>query len=297
MSNEAVLREYMNTRTQVTYDDIDLVAKYILEKVKCRPKLGIICGSGLGKLADSVENKEIIPYSEIPGFPVSTVPGHEGKLVFGTLGGKNVILMQGRSHCYEGYPAQKTTLPVRVMHLMGVKTLFVTNAAGGINRNYNIGDIMIIKDHVNLAGFAGVNPLVGPNDTRFGPRFPPMSRAYDLNIRQLALRLAKGMGFGDFIREGVYSMMVGPNFETVTECRLLQIVGVDATGMSTVPEVLVAKHCGMTVFGMSLITNMVIMEYDVENTANHEEVLETGERRSKDLQKLVTAIVQELELN
>ncbi|XP_059176384.1 purine nucleoside phosphorylase-like [Physella acuta] len=283
-------------KTSYSYDEVEQIAKFILDKVKCRPKLGIICGSGLGKLANSVENQEVIAYKDIPEFPISTVPGHEGKLVFGTLGGKNVVLMQGRSHCYEGYPPQKTTLPVRTMHLMGVKTLFVTNAAGGINRKFHVGDIMIIKDHLNLAGFAGVNPLVGPNDERFGPRFPPVSRAYDLEIRKLAMSLAIEMGFKDFIQEGVYSMMVGPNFETVTECRFLEIVGVDATGMSTIPEVLVAKHCGMRVFGMSLITNMVIMEYDAVSTANHEEVLETGERRSKDLQKLMTAIIEKIEV-
>ncbi|KAH9503468.1 hypothetical protein Btru_068009 [Bulinus truncatus] len=282
-------------KNSYTYEEAQSIAQNILGRVKSRPVLGIICGSGLGKLADLVEDKEVIPYGEITGFPVSTVPGHEGKLVFGTLSGKNVVLMQGRSHCYEGYSAQKTTLPVRVMHLMGIKTLFVTNAAGGINRSYNVGDIMIIKDHLNLAGFAGVNPLVGPNDTRYGPRFPAMSKAYDLEIRKLALTVAKEMGYGDFIREGVYSMMVGPNFETVTECKFLQIVGADATGMSTIPEVLVAKHCGMRVFGMSLITNMVIDQYDSEATANHEEVLETGEMRSKDLQKLVAAIVKKLD--
>ncbi|XP_055891300.1 purine nucleoside phosphorylase-like [Biomphalaria glabrata] len=283
-------------KNSYTYEDAQGIAENILARVKSRPKLAIICGSGLGKLADMVEDKEVIPYGDIPGFPVSTVPGHEGKLVFGTLSGKSVVLMQGRFHCYEGYSAQQTTLPVRVFHLMGIKTLFVTNAAGGINRGYNVGDIMVIKDHINLAGFAGVNPLVGPNDTRYGPRFPPMSRAYDLDIRKLALSLAKEMGFGDFIREGVYSALIGPNFETVSECKYLQVVGADATGMSTVPEVLVAKHCGMRVFGLSLITNIVIDEYDAESTANHEEVLQTGEMRSKDLQKLVAAIIQKLDL-
>ncbi|XP_005096472.1 purine nucleoside phosphorylase isoform X2 [Aplysia californica] len=286
----------MDSKNTFTYEDVEMIANHILEKVKCRPKLGIICGSGLGKLVDLVEDKEVLPYQEIPGFPVSTVPGHEGKLVFGQLRGKSVVLMQGRAHCYEGYTPQKITLPVRTMKMMGITTLFVTNAAGGVNKKYNIGDIMIIKDHVNLAGFAGVNPLVGVNDEKFGPRFPAMSNAYDLGLRQLALAKAKEIGFSDFVREGVYSMMVGPNFETVTECKILSLLLVDATGMSTIPEVLVAKHCGMRVFGMSLITNVVISEYDSPAHANHQEVLETGERRSKDLQQLVAAIVADLDL-
>jgi purine-nucleoside phosphorylase len=290
------LAETLKTRQTFTYEDVQQIASHILERVKCRPQLGIICGSGLGKLADLVSDREVIPYNEIPGFPSSTVPGHEGKLVFGTLSGKSVVLMQGRAHCYEGYTPQKTTLAVRTMKLMGINTLFVTNAAGGINRTYNVGDVMIIKDHLNLAGFAGVNPLVGPNEEKFGPRFPAMSRAYDVDIRKLAFKAAKELGFESFVREGVYCMLVGPNFETVTECRFLNQVGVDATGMSTVPEVIVAKHCGMRVFGISLITNSVIMEYDAEATANHEEVLQTGERRGKDLQKLVSHIVGKIEL-
>ncbi|RUS79231.1 hypothetical protein EGW08_013016 [Elysia chlorotica] len=277
-----------------TYEDIQQIANDILSKVKCRPKLGIICGSGLGKLADMVEDREVIPYNEIPGFPISTVPGHAGKLIFGTLRNKSVVLMQGRVHCYEGYSPQKIALPVRTMKLMGIKVLFVTNAAGGINRNFNVGDMMVIKDHLNLSG---VNPLVGINDERFGPRFPPMSRAYDIELRKLALSIAKEMGFADLVHEGVYSMMLGPNFETVTECRLISIAGVDATGMSTVPEVIVAKHCGMTVFGMSLITNKVIMEYDQDATANHEEVLETGEKSSRYTQQLIAEIVGRLDLD
>ncbi|GFS06597.1 purine nucleoside phosphorylase [Elysia marginata] len=281
--------------SSVTYEDVQKIAKHILAIVKCRPKIGVICGSGLGQLAELVEDSETIPYNEIPDFPVSTVPGHAGKLVFGTLKGKSVVLMQGRTHSYEGYSPQQTTLPVRTMKLMGVETLFVTNAAGGINRNFKVGDMMIIKDHMNLAGFSGMNPLVGPNDERFGPRFPPMSRAYDLDIRKLAHKVVKEMNYTDFVHEGVYSMMVGPNFETVTECKFLHTIGVDATGMSTVPEVLVAKHCGMRVFGMSLITNVVIMEFDSEATANHEEVLETGRQRSKYMQKLIATIIEKLD--
>lgn len=286
----------LSSQSTFTYEDVKEIAEFIQTKTAYRPALGIICGSGLGGLVDQVKDAEELSYTQIPGFPVSTVPGHEGKLVFGKLKGKDVLLMKGRAHAYEGYSPQKITLPVRVMHMLGIKTLFVTNAAGGINRSFKVGDIMIIKDHVNLAGFAGCNPLVGVNDERFGPRFPPMSNAYDKPLRELAMTKAKELGFSDFIREGVYSMMVGPNFETVTEAKLLAILGIDATGMSTVPETLVAKHVGMRVFGLSLITNEVVMEYDSPAVANHEEVLETGKQRSKDLQQLVGAIIENMDL-
>ncbi|XP_050396188.1 purine nucleoside phosphorylase isoform X2 [Patella vulgata] len=279
-----------------SYEEIQSLANGILSKVKGRPNIGIICGSGLGKLVDVVTDQEIIPYKDIPGFPISTVPGHEGKLVFGKLSGKSVVLMQGRVHCYEGYPPQKIAVPVRTMKMMGVKTLIVTNAAGGINRDFKVGDLMIIKDHVNLAGFAGVNPLVGLNDERFGPRFPAMSNCYDLKYRQLARSILKELNYQDFMREGVYSMMVGPAFETVTECKLLSILGVDATGMSTVPEVLVARHCGLKVFGMSLITNECVMEYDSEQFANHEEVLETGKKRSENVKNFFSIFIEKIEV-
>lgn len=280
-----------------SYEEAKNLADSILEKIKCRPVVGIICGSGLGELANMVENTEIIAYEEIPGFPVSTVPGHAGKLVFGQLSGKRVILMQGRVHFYEGHSMQKTALPIRVMKLMGVKVLFVTNAAGGINQDYEVGDLMIIKDHINMPGFAGMTPLHGQNDERFGPRFPAISKAYTKRLRDHAKATAKTLGFEGFkIHEGVYCMLAGPSFETVTECRFLNMIGVDVTGMSTCPEVVVAAHCGMEVFGMSLVTNKVVMEYDSDQIANHEEVLETGRIRSKDLQKLITAMLMTMDV-
>ncbi|XP_046355545.2 purine nucleoside phosphorylase-like isoform X2 [Haliotis rufescens] len=282
--------------TSYTYNEVEEIAKSILGRVTCRPTLGIICGSGCGKLADGVEEKEVISYKDIQGFPISTVPGHEGRLVFGKLRGKAVVLMQGRAHCYEGYSPQKITLPVRTMKLMGVKVLFVTNAAGGINDKFSVGDIMIIKDHLNLAGFAGINPLVGMNDERFGPRFPALSGAYDDELRKIAKETAADMGMTKFFQEGVYSMMVGPSFETVTECKFLRLIGVDATGMSTIPEVTVARHCNMKVFGLSLITNKCIMEFESQSFANHEEVLATGEMRSKDLQRFVAEMVSKIDV-
>lgn len=281
--------------SKYSYEDVERIARSVLDRVKCRPHIGIICGSGLGGLADMLEDKEIISYQDIEGFPVSTVPGHAGRLVFGMLQGRHVVLMQGRAHLYEGYDVHKIILPVRVMKLMGVKILFVTNAAGGINQEFNVGDIMIIKDHFNMPGFAAVNPLVGPNDDRFGPRFPPASQSYSLRLRKLAKDVASQLRMKDFIREGVYCFLGGPSFETVTECRFLKVAGVDATGMSTVPEVLVANHCGMEVCGITLITNKCVMEYDSTQVANHEEVLETGEKRAKDMQKLIGAIVSRLD--
>ncbi|XP_060082302.1 purine nucleoside phosphorylase-like isoform X1 [Ylistrum balloti] len=280
-----------------SYEEAKKLADDIMAKIKCRPVVGIICGSGLGELANMVKDTEIMGYEEIPGFPVSTVPGHAGKLVFGQLGGKSVVLMKGRVHFYEGFTMQKTALPIRIMKLMGVKILFVTNAAGGINQNYDIGDLMIIKDHINMPGFAGMNPLHGQNDERFGPRFPAISKAYTKRLRDHAKETAKTLGFKDFnIHEGVYCMLAGPSFETVTECKFLSMIGVDVTGMSTCPEVIVAAHCGMEVFGMSLVTNKAVMQYDSEQIANHEEVLETGALRSKDLQKLVAAMLETLQI-
>ncbi|WAR12481.1 PNPH-like protein [Mya arenaria] len=224
-----------------SYDDVSRIAKSLLDRVKSRPHIGIICGSGLGGLADVLENKEEISYSEIEGFPVSTVPGHAGRLVFGLLGGQQVVLMQGRAHLYEGYDVHK------------------------------VGDIMIIKDHFNMPGFAAVNPLVGPNDDRFGPRFPPASQCYSLRLREILRKHAEKLGMNSFMQEGVYCFL---------------------GGMSTVPEVLVANHCGMEVCGISLITNSCVMEYDSKQVANHEEVLETGEKRAKDMQKLIGASVK-----
>lgn len=290
----SVAHEQLLNENMYPYEEVEEIAKGVLAQVKCRPCIGIICGSGLGALADILENTEIILYKDIKGFPVSTVPGHAGRLMFGTLHGRQVVLMQGRAHLYEGYDVHKIILPVRVMKLMGVKILFVTNASGAINQSYNVGDIMIIKDHFNMPGFAAVNPLVGPNDDRFGPRFPPASQSYSYRLRQLVKAKAAELNMTDFIREGVYCFLGGPSFETVTECRFLRSAGVDGTGMSTVPEVLVATHCGMEVCGISLITNKCVMEYDSKQVANHEEVLQTGIARAKDMQQLIYSVVGSL---
>lgn len=276
---------------QYGYEEIEQSANYILSLTKHRPAIGIICGSGLGGLAELLEEKDAFPYEDIPHFPVSTVAGHAGRMVTGLLAGVPVICMQGRFHCYEGYALWKCAMPVRVMKLVGVSHLIVTNAAGGLNPSYNIGDIMILKDHINMQGFAGDSPLKGHNDERFGPRFLALNNSYDMRLRQMAMECAKEMGIAPHIHEGVYVMLGGPTYETVAELRLLRMLGIDAVGMSTVPEVIVARHCEMKVFAFSLITNECITEYESTKEANHAEVIETANERQNDLNHLVTRMV------
>ncbi|XP_004413093.1 PREDICTED: purine nucleoside phosphorylase [Odobenus rosmarus divergens] len=214
-----------------TYDDYRNTSEWLLCHTKHRPQVAVICGSGLGNLVNKLTDSQSFDYSEIPNFPQSTVPGHAGRLVFGFLNGKACVMMQGRFHMYEGYPIWKVTFPVRVFFLMGVDTLVVTNAAGGLNPEFEVGDIMLIRDHINFPGFSGVNPLIGPNDERFGLRFPAMSDAYDRDMRQNAHRAWKQMGEQRELKEGTYVMLAGPSFETVAECWLLQKLGADAVAL------------------------------------------------------------------
>ncbi|NXE55532.1 PNPH phosphorylase, partial [Casuarius casuarius] len=258
------------------------------------PKTAIICGSGLGGLAEVLDNKTVFPYEDIPHFPRSTVAGHVGRLVFGELNGHPCVCMQGRFHFYEGYSISAVTFPIRVFYLLGVEILIVTNAAGGLNHHFQVGDIMFIRDHINMFGFGGQNPLRGPNDERFGVRFPCMSDAYEQELLSLARESAQELGYLGFIREGVYCMLAGPCYETIAECRMLQALGADAIGMSTVPEVIVARHCGLRVFGVSLITNKAVMSYNSQEKANHEEVLRISVVRAEALQKLVTCFIGKL---
>uniref|UniRef100_A0A3B1IBX6 Purine nucleoside phosphorylase n=2 Tax=Astyanax mexicanus TaxID=7994 RepID=A0A3B1IBX6_ASTMX len=278
------------------YEECKATADWLLDQAPVRPLVGIVCGSGLGGLADMLKDQKIFNYGDIPNFPKSTVHGHAGRLVFGTLKGKPCVCMQGRFHLYEGYPIQKITMPMRIFKLMGVKTVILTNAAGGLNQDYKVGDVMIIKDHINMPGFAGINPLSGPNEESFGTRFPCMSDAYDRKLQQLAQEVGAELGYSDFLREGVYCVLGGPSFETIAECRMLTRLGADAVGMSTVHEVIVARHCGMQVFALSLITNQAVMDYDSHEKANHEEVLQTGEQRSLQLVKLVSTMVARLDV-
>jgi purine-nucleoside phosphorylase len=254
--------------------EIRQAATYIQSKTNHHPTIGLILGSGLSPLADEIEQADYIPYQEIPHFPYSTVPGHVGRLVIGQLAGKTTLVMQGRSHFYEGYSPQQLTLPVRVMQLLGIKTLIVTNAAGGINANFKAGDLMLITDHLNLLGMAGPNPLRGPNLDEFGPRFPSMTQPYALDLINLAHKVAGELGFT--LQEGVYAYLAGPTFETPAEIRYLKVIGADAVGMSTVPEVIVAKHSGMRVLGISTITNIAIQKTNSGLETTHDEVLETG---------------------
>jgi len=261
-------------------------AEYIQEKLKVTPEIGLILGSGLGILADEIEDAIAIPYSEIPNFPVSTVHGHAGQLVIGQLAGKTVIAMQGRFHHYEGYSMDKVTFPVRVMKLLGVEKLIVTNAAGGVNKDFSPGDLMLITDHINFMS----NPLIGANDERFGPRFPDMSTAYDKEFQQLAKTVASDLNIT--IQEGVYLGLTGPTYETPAEIRMIRTLGGDAVGMSTVPEVIVANHSSMRVLGISCITNMAAGILD--QPLNHEEVIETTEKVKSTFLLYVKELVKNL---
>ncbi|MGQ9907444.1 MAG: purine-nucleoside phosphorylase [Candidatus Flexifilum sp.] len=255
-------------------------------------EIGLVLGSGLGGLADALEGSVTIPYTEIPGFPVSTVHGHRGELVIGSLEGCQVVCQRGRAHFYEGYTPQQVTFPVRVMKLLGAHTLILTNAAGGVNTGYHVGDLMVVSDHINFVGIAGHNPLVGPNDDRFGPRFPAMSDAYDRALTRRAL--AAGREAGIPIHEGVYACVSGPNFETPAEIRMLRTIGADGVGMSTVHETLVARHMGMRVLALSGITNQCIDSIDATVVASHEEVLEAGQLLVPRMTTVLRQVLREL---
>ncbi|XP_020346968.1 purine nucleoside phosphorylase-like isoform X1 [Oncorhynchus kisutch] len=288
---------FPDSSTGYSFEDCKATADWLLAQTSVRPVVGIVCGSGMGGLADMLKDQVAFNYKDIPNFPQSTVHGHAGRLVFGTLKGRPCVCMQGRFHLYEGYAIQKITLPMRIFSLLGVETVMLTNAAGGLNQDFKVGDIMIMKDHINMPGFAGSNPLAGVNDDRFGVRFPCMSDAYNRELQQLAVDVGQELGYGDFLREGVYCVLGGPSFETIAECRMLHKLGADAVGMSTAHEVIAARHCGMRVFALSLITNRAVMDYDSEEKANHEEVLETGQHRAIQLEKLISTMVTRMEYN
>lgn len=266
---------------------IDKAVKYIKEKVDFVPEVAVILGSGLGNLADGIENPVYVDYKEIEGFPVSTAPGHNGRFIFGTLEGKKLACMQGRFHFYEGYDMNTVVLGVRVLRRLGCEKLIVTNAAGGINTSFVPGDIMMISDHIN---FMGTNVLIGKNDDSLGTRFPDMSFAYDPKLREKAEKCAKELGIS--IKNGVYLGCTGPSYETPAEIRAFRILGADAVGMSTVPEVIAANHCGMKVLAFSLITNMAAGI--LKQPLSEEEVLETGAKKGRELQQLIEKMIREL---
>jgi purine-nucleoside phosphorylase len=270
--------------------EIDRIADAVRSRLINQPHLGIILGSGLGSLADSVEKAVRIPYKEIPSWPVSTVSGHQGQLINGQLEDRPVVVMQGRVHYYEGYPMAQVGLPVRVLNRLGVETLIVTNAAGAVNPDFEPGELMLITDHLNLIGMAGLNPLRGPNLDEVGPRFPDMGRAYDRELIALARQAAAENNLR--LEEGVYICLAGPSFETPADLRFLRTIGADAVGMSTVPEVTVARHGGMRVLGISGISNKA--NIDGETLTTHEEVLAAGRVIAPKLTTLIRGVVRHL---
>lgn len=266
---------------------IQEAAAYIREKIAETPAVGLILGSGLGSIAEMIEEKHVIPYDTIPHFARSTAPGHKGQLVSGRLAGVPVICMQGRLHYYEGHPMEDIVFPIRVMKLLGVQTLVITNAAGGINCAYQVGDLMLIEDHIN---FMGCNPLIGPNASEFGPRFCDMTYTYTPELRRLADAAAKKLEIP--LHHGIYLACTGPSYETPAEIRAFRTLGADAVGMSTVPEVIAASHCGLKILAFSLITNMAAGVLDQPLT--EEEVITIGNQKGLVLQALIVQILKDL---
>lgn len=269
---------------------IDQVADEIRKRSQVTPRIGMILGSGLGPLAEEVEDPDYISYEDLPGWPVSTIEGHIGRLVLGELEGQTVVIMQGRTHYYEGYSMSQLGLPVRVMHRLGIEMLFVTNAAGAIDPDFYPGDLMLLTDHINFIGMAGANPLRGPNIDELGPRFPDMSQVYDRELIDIARAAAKEENIN--LREGVYICLAGPSFESPADLRFLRTIGADAVGMSTVPEATVARHGGLRVMGISGISNKANLDGETETT--HKEVLEAGAVLAPKLIKLVRNVLRRL---
>ena len=275
----------MDPRAKRIFDAAEYIKQLIPGK---RPVAGIVLGSGLGKLADKIEDPVVIPYKEIPGFPESTAIGHKGNFIFGMLGGKHVIAMQGRFHYYEGYPMDLVTIGIRVMKVLGIEYLFVSNAAGGCNPDYKVGDIVIIRDHINMLP----NPLIGPNLEEFGTRFPDMTCAYDLNLQTVAERILTDMGVSP--KKGVYFASSGPTYETPAEVRFFRTIGADLVGMSTVPEVIVARHCGIKVFGMSVVTNLSNFHNIERNFNDGDDVVKQADLAADKMSALFSSMIESL---
>ncbi|HEX8559024.1 MAG TPA: purine-nucleoside phosphorylase [Pyrinomonadaceae bacterium] len=272
---------------ETLYERAEHAARFIRSRAGSDVRVALVLGSGLGAFADEMEGAEAVPYAEIPGFARPTVEGHAGRLVVGQVGGVGVAAMQGRFHFYEGRTLEEVTFPVRVLGLLGARSLVLTNAAGGLNNAYEQGSLVLISDHLNLMG---TNPLLGGNDARFGPRFPDMTEVYDREYQEAAVGEAREMGLE--LRRGVYAALTGPSYETPAEIRMLRLLGADAVGMSTVPEALVARHMGLRVLGLSCITNMAAGVLD--KPINHEEVIETGERVRETFAELLRRVIPKL---
>ena len=270
-------------------ENINELARIIKGRINGKqPVLGIVLGSGLGNLANSIKDPVVIPYRELPGFPVSTAVGHKGNFIVGELGGKTVMAMQGRIHYYEGYGMDKVVLPIRVMMAVGIQKLFVSNAAGGTNLAYHVGDLMIIRDHINLLP----NPLIGPNWDQMGPRFPDMTRPYDPSLIRLAVQLGEQMGIK--LHRGVYVGGTGPSYETPAEYKYFRTIGGDAVGMSTIPEVIVARHAGIPVFGISVITNEAHDDYAEDYENDGEDVVKAANAASEKMTALIIEMINNL---
>ncbi len=277
---------------QFTVAQIDAAANAIRGRTRQHPTIGLILGSGLSSLGDNLPHPDIIPYHDIPHWPTSTVSGHSGQLIIGALEGHTVLILQGRAHFYEGYTPQQITLPVRVMQRLGIQTLIITNAAGGMNPAFQPGDLMLIRDHINLPGMAGHTPLRGRNEDQLGPRFPDMTVPYSAHLRHLAQEAAAAHNIP--LHEGVYTCVAGPSYETPAELRFLQRIGGDAVGMSTAPEVVVARHAGMAVLGISTITNLALPDPPPGTILSHTEVIEMGKLVIPRLTTLLHAILRRL---
>ena len=287
LSEESIINEFTIMDPRV--ERIMTAAEYVAAKLEGRkPFAGIVLGSGLGKLADQIENKTVIPYKDIPGFPMSTAIGHKGNFIAGELGGKYVIAMQGRFHYYEGYPMELVTLPIRVMKVLGIQYLFVSNAAGGVNFDFKVGDLMVITDHINHLP----NPLIGPNMAEFGPRFPDMTRPYDMRLRKMAFEIGEELGIN--LKSGVYFAGTGPSYETPAEYKYFRMIGADAVGMSTIPEVIVARHSDIPVFGMSVITNEAHDDYAEDYVNDGDDVVEAANAAAVKMTSLFTRIIETL---
>lgn len=266
------------------WEKVQETVSFIKEKTNFTPEYGVILGSGLGSFTDDIKIEFTLPYGEIPNFPVSTVQGHKGALVFGTIGTKKVVAMQGRFHFYEGYSMKEVTFPVRVMKYLGVKKLVVSNASGGVNPNYEVGSIVVLRDHINMMP---EHPLRGKNDERFGPRFLNMSDPYSKNMMNKAEELAQNLGIK--VHQGIYLGLQGPTFETLAEYKMVKILGADCVGMSTVPEVIVARHMDIECFGLSVITDMG--DEDNIETVSHDEVLEAAKKAEPNVRKLIKELI------
>ena len=270
-------------------DTINLAADYVKTRLDGRqPVVGIVLGSGLGKLADEIENPLVIPYKDVPGFPVSTAIGHKGNFIIGTLSGKTVIAMRGRIHYYEGYGMNLVTLPIRVMKVIGIQYLFVSNAAGGTNLNFQVGDLMVIRDHINLLP----NPLIGPNLDEFGPRFPDMTRPYDPALIRKAQKIAEKQGI--YLQRGVYVAVTGPCYETPAEYDYFRSIGADAVGMSTTPEVIVARHSSIPVFGMSVITDVAHATDDEDYVTDGEAIVKAADAAADKMTVIFKKLIEQL---